>query len=76
MNEKDFLQEQQVFCKNILLLRKKHRLSKKEMAQLLGIGISTLGKIEKGELPPRLSASIVFRVYEHFHVSTFAELGK
>lgn len=36
------------------------------MAKILGIGITTLNKIEQGVLPPRLSAEILFRIREYF----------
>ena len=61
-------QELQNFCKNITLLRKRHGLSKKEMAKLLGIGIWSLNKIERGELPPRLNANVILAVYRQFGV--------
>ena len=66
--------EKQRLCKNISYLRKTHDLSKKEMAQLLGISISALNRIEQGELPSRLSISILFRIQTHFRVSPFEEL--
>ena len=44
--------EIEYFCHNIAFLRKSHGLSKKEMAKILGIGIWSLNKIERGELPP------------------------
>ena len=67
-------EEKQRLCKNIMLLRKVHSLSKKEMARLLGISISALNRIEQGELPPRLSVSILFRIQTHFHISPFDKL--
>ena len=57
-----------VFCRNISGLRKQYGYSKKEMAQLLGIGIRSLNKIECGVLPPRLTVDVLFAVYEHFHI--------
>ena len=46
------------FCKNIKNLRISNNLSKKDMAQRLGISIRTLNIIESGELPKRLSTKI------------------
>mgnify|MGYP003305338862 CR=1 FL=1 len=51
---------------NIAWLRKYHGLSKKEMAKRLDIGLWSLNKIEKGELPPRLHCDIIFAVHRNF----------
>lgn len=58
-----------IFLDNIAWLRKKHNLSKKDMAALLQIGVGSLTKIEKGELPLRLSTEVLFRVSNIFHVA-------
>ena len=58
-----------VFLENIVFLRKQHKLSKKKMAEILGIGIGTLNRIEKGELPTRISTRVIFRIKDHFHLS-------
>lgn len=57
-----------VLVKRLVLLRKQTGLSKKEMAQILEISVSTLNKIEKGELPPRLSVEILFHIQERFKI--------
>lgn len=54
---------------NIIYLRKKHKVSKKEMAEILGTGIKTLNNIEKGVLPPRLNVRVLFRIYDCFGIS-------
>ena len=51
---------------NIKWLRMQHGLSEKQMAEILGIGVGSLRKIENGALPPRLSVSIVFKVQNYF----------
>ena len=43
-------------------------MTQREMAHKLGISISTLTKIEKGIIPPRLSCSILFRVQREFGI--------
>ena len=53
---------------NITTLRSHYGYSKKHMAKLLGIGIETLNKIEKGIIPPRLGIDIVFTVCKQFHI--------
>lgn len=54
---------------NVLYLRTKNDITKKEMAKILGIGITTLNKIEQGVLPPRLSVEMLFRIRDYFGVS-------
>ncbi len=54
------------FIKNVAYLRKKSGLSKKEMANVLNISIYTLNKIERGELPQKISVEIVFNLQKHF----------
>ena len=58
----------QVFLRNITLLRKSRGLSKKEMAKKLRIGVWSLNKIERGELPPRLGADVFLAVYRNFGI--------
>ncbi len=54
---------------NIQYLRTQYGFSKKEMAGLLGIGICSLNKLEKGELPPRLGVEILFNIQHYFGVA-------
>ena len=56
------------FCKNIKNLRISNNLSKKDMAQRLGISIRTLNIIESGELPKRLPTKIIFIIVDNFNV--------
>lgn len=58
-----------IFLNNIAWLRKHHGLSKKEMARKLKISVWTLNRIERGELPPRLSCDMLFAVWKNFGVS-------
>ena len=48
------------FSRNIILLRSHYGYSQKHMAQLLGIGVESLRKIEKGIIPPRLTVDVIF----------------
>lgn len=61
---------------NVAYLRKQHGLSKKEMAALLGIGIYSLNKIERGELPQRLCVDILFHIHKHFGVRPSVVIGE
>lgn len=46
------------------------------MAKLLGIGVGSLTKIEKGELPQRLSANIIYRIYKEFGIKPSDQFDK
>ena len=60
---------------NIAWLRRTGGLSKREMATRLGVGRKTLDLMERGEVPPRLSASVIFAVEKQFGVSRSALLS-
>lgn len=53
---------------NVAWLRKRRGLSKKEMAQKLGIGLDSLNKIECGELPAKLGVEVLFRIDREFGI--------
>ena len=57
-----------IFTKNITYLRNKNNLSKKEMARLLGIGASSLNKLENGEIPGKMSASVILKTSKAFNM--------
>ena len=57
------------FGKNLCALREEHCLTPDEMAKRLGVSEKTLLAIENGQLPPRLSCSILFRIQRKFGVS-------
>ena len=57
-----------IFFHNIVWLRKHYGISKKRMAELLGIGLWSLNKIEKGIIPPRLDVHILFAVSKQFGI--------
>lgn len=61
---------------NILWLRRHYGISRKRMAALLGIGLWSLKKIEKGKLPPRLTIEILFTLYEQFGISPSVLLSR
>lgn len=58
-----------IFLYNIVWLRKHYRLSKKEMARRLGIGLWSLNIIEKGKLPPHLHCDVLFAAHKNFGIS-------
>ena len=64
---------------NLIYLRRKHNLTQKQMAQTLGIGIVSWRMIERGVMPPRLSAKVVYRAADAFGVDAsrlFSENAK
>lgn len=68
MKQFETRREIKIFMKNIAYIRKKHGLSKREMAKLLKIGVESLNKLESGELPKRLSVKVLFEIERHFGV--------
>ena len=64
------------FCENLKYLRNINRLSKKEMAGRIKIGVKSLSKIEKGELPPRLMVDVLFELERSFGVEAYRFLLK
>lgn len=59
----------QTFAHNVAWLREHYGLSKSEMARIMGIGVSSLNKIERGEIPPRLGVDVLFAIQKHFGMS-------
>ena len=56
------------FSQHIRRIRIENRMTQKEMANRLEIGVRTLSMIERGILPGRLSCEILFRVQEQFGI--------
>ena len=61
---RDFL----YFSQHVQRIRREQKLTQREMANRLGIGVRTLSMIERGILPPRLSCEIVFRIQDQFAI--------
>lgn len=64
------------FSYNISYLRRKHSISKKKMCEILGIGVSSLNKIEQGILPPRLNVEVLFRIQSYFGVPASIQVSE
>ncbi len=60
--------EFQNLMSNLIWLRKNAGLTKKQMAEILGIGTGSLNKIENGIYPPRLKVDVLFAVWYRFGV--------
>ncbi len=56
------------FTKNIVLLRKKNKLSKTKMAKMLGISTKSLNKLESGIIPPRIGVKVIFNIQDNFGI--------
>lgn len=44
-----------IFVRNIIWLRKHYKIPKNKMAEILGIDIAALNKIEKNEMPDEVT---------------------
>lgn len=56
-------------CINLRYLRAKHGYSKKKMAEICGIGVASLNRIEQGDMPPRaIHLGKLQRIAEHFQL--------
>lgn len=64
------------FLKNIIFLRKHYGLSKKRMAQILGIGMGSYNKIEQGIFPKRLTTDVIFNITKYFKIPPAALFQK
>ncbi len=68
MNGFSFQEQLQTFCETVRRLRQAHGLSQRNMAKQLGIGVGSLRKLERGEIPPRLSVEVLYHIYDTFGV--------
>lgn len=69
-----FCNQWENFCDNVIWLRKQYGISKRRMAELMGVGIWTLNKIERGEVPPRADVSIFWNIHKRFGISPAEQL--
>ena len=68
MEDENRLQLENLIC-NIVFLRKHFGISRRRMAKLLGIGVTTLQKLKQGILPPRLGVDIFFHIQRNFGIA-------
>ena len=57
-----------VFGENVKKLRKKENLSKKEMAEIMGVGVRSVTMLENGVLPLRLDVKALQRLSFRFGI--------
>ena len=62
-------QKIQNFLYNIKYLRAYYSLSKKKMAEIMGVSITTINKIESGVMPKRLNAENLIKLADFFLIS-------
>ena len=74
MKQELYKEEYGNFAYNVAWLRKHYGLSKKEMAEIMGIGIGSLNKVERGEMPPQMKVDVLIRIYKQFGVSPERQL--
>lgn len=60
---------EEFISKNITYLRQSNGLTKKEMAQIVGISVSTLNKIEKGISIYCMRSGRIHRVCDYFGIT-------
>lgn len=76
MNDEEKLDELKIFVHNVVWLRKHSGFSKRVMADIIGVSIKTLNKIENGEVPPNLNVRILFNIQEFFDISPQDQLQR
>ena len=69
-------QAEKLFCWNVCKLRKEHGLTKKQMADIMGVGVRSVRMIERGELPPRLGCGALYALAEYFDLPADAFFSK
>ena len=57
------------FCRNIRYLRKKHKLTQKEMAEKLCISVGYVRMLEQGKVPARMQATVLLDTRASFGIS-------
>ena len=62
------------FFQNIRYLRKIFHLSRKEMAQILGVSAGTVGRMEREMPGVRVNGQMLCRLCDHFRLSADAVL--
>lgn len=62
------MKENEIFCKNMLILRKHLGMTQRDFAKALRIGVHSLSLIEQGRIPARLGATILIKIYVCFGI--------
>lgn len=67
-NKIDPREQSRVFCDNVKRIRAERRLSKKDMAAIMKISVSSLNKIENG-IMPGISCIVLCRICHYFGIT-------
>ena len=62
--------ESDYFCRNVQYLRKTHQYSQHKMAEIMGISVKSLRKVENGSIPRCITARTVYLLCWHFQISS------
>lgn len=65
--------EIEIFMKNISTLRKRHNLTKQEMAERIHVSERQLDLIESGEWPAEIEVEVMVYIQRHFGISLAAQ---
>ena len=65
LSKKDYIF---IIAENIKWIRNKNNLTLDEMAKILGTSTYSLKKLERGILPKRLGADILFKIQSYFNI--------
>ena len=74
MTKESYEAEFEIFGYNVAWLRKRYGLSKKEMAEIMGIGVGSLTKVERGEIPPQMKVDVLVKIYRRFGITPERQL--
>jgi len=61
-----------IFCRNIAFLRKKHSLTQKQMAQIMGTSVYSVRLLEQGIMPKQLPYTVFYPLCDYFNLSADA----
>ena len=56
----------QLFCENVVYIRKKYRITLTSMARRLHTTVATLKRIENGEMPKKVTVEMLINVCQSF----------
>ncbi len=59
-------QKLQAFCKNVKAIRKNNNLTQRQSAEICGVSVSVIQKLEHGIIPSRASLKVMISVSRHF----------
>lgn len=63
------LNTSQYLAKQLKLLRKEQGLTQKQLAKLLNVSLYSIKKLEKGEIPKKLSVNILMDIHYNFGIT-------